>query len=195
MQRRRVESGLRGAFIIASTPYSCVGFGDQHRGIVVLLKWSRQCGLCYLLNLLSDVDCTTAGWRRRAPAHRPAAARNPGLPCQIARCPSVCFHPQTSRLARLARPYGRAACTWHHLKVTRSGSTTPYQGWAASRTPAFPSSAPHMLQCGLVPQCQRRFGRCTSCCTPCVSMTECVSSSCSPRKVATVSCSLADSRS
>ena len=30
--------GLRGAFIIASTPYSCVGFGDQHRGIVVLLK-------------------------------------------------------------------------------------------------------------------------------------------------------------
>ena len=27
---------LRGAFIIASTPYSCVGFGDQHRGIVVL---------------------------------------------------------------------------------------------------------------------------------------------------------------
>ena len=24
--------GLRGAFIIASTPYSCVGFGDQHRG-------------------------------------------------------------------------------------------------------------------------------------------------------------------
>ena len=30
--------GLRGAFIIASTPYSCVGFGDQHRGIVVLLS-------------------------------------------------------------------------------------------------------------------------------------------------------------
>ena len=30
--------GLGGAFIIASTPYSCVGFGDQHRGIVVLLS-------------------------------------------------------------------------------------------------------------------------------------------------------------
>ena len=30
--------GLRGAFIIASTLHSCVGFGDQHRGIVVLLS-------------------------------------------------------------------------------------------------------------------------------------------------------------
>ena len=41
MQRRRVETrvpGLRGAFIIASTLHSCVGFGDQHRGIVVLLS-------------------------------------------------------------------------------------------------------------------------------------------------------------
>ena len=34
-----VESlvGLRGAFIIASTPCSCVGVGDEHSGIVVLL--------------------------------------------------------------------------------------------------------------------------------------------------------------
>ena len=41
--------GLRGAFIIASTPCSCVGVGDQHSGIVVLLKSSRQCSLYYLL--------------------------------------------------------------------------------------------------------------------------------------------------
>ena len=30
--------GLRGAFIIASTPCSCVGVGDQHSGIVVLFE-------------------------------------------------------------------------------------------------------------------------------------------------------------
>ena len=30
--------GLRGAFIIASTPCSCVGIGDQHSGIVRLFE-------------------------------------------------------------------------------------------------------------------------------------------------------------
>ena len=30
--------GLRGAFIIASTPCSCVGVGDQHSGIVRLFE-------------------------------------------------------------------------------------------------------------------------------------------------------------
>ena len=30
--------GLRGAFIIASTPCSCVGCGDQHSGIVRLFE-------------------------------------------------------------------------------------------------------------------------------------------------------------
>ena len=37
LQRRRVP-GLRGAFIIASTPCSCVGIGDQHSGIVRLFE-------------------------------------------------------------------------------------------------------------------------------------------------------------
>ena len=39
LQRRRVESLVLGA--LSSSPVhrrSCVGFGDQHRGIVVLLK-------------------------------------------------------------------------------------------------------------------------------------------------------------
>ena len=41
LQRRRVESlVLGGAFIIASTPCSCVGIGDQHSGIVRLLHCS-----------------------------------------------------------------------------------------------------------------------------------------------------------
>ena len=39
---RRVESpwsfSLRGAFITASTPCSCVGVGDQHSGIVRLFE-------------------------------------------------------------------------------------------------------------------------------------------------------------
>ena len=53
----------RGAFIIASTPYSCVGFGDQHRGIVDVVLFVeclvfRQCGLYYLLTYWGDNDTT-----------------------------------------------------------------------------------------------------------------------------------------
>ena len=45
--------GLRGAFIIASTPCFCVGIGDEHSGIVRLFsKSSRQCSLSYLLTYL-----------------------------------------------------------------------------------------------------------------------------------------------
>ena len=40
------SSPFRGAFIIASTPCSCVGIGDQHSGIVIgCSKSSRQCDL------------------------------------------------------------------------------------------------------------------------------------------------------
>ena len=45
--------GLRGAFIIASTPCSCVGIGDQHSGIVRLFEVVyRQCSLPSLLTYL-----------------------------------------------------------------------------------------------------------------------------------------------
>ena len=48
--------GLRGAFIIASTPCSCVGIGDQHSGIVRLFEVSsRQCSLPYFLTYLLTV--------------------------------------------------------------------------------------------------------------------------------------------
>ena len=44
---------LRGAFIIASTPCSCVGIGDQHSGIVRLFEVVyRQCSLPSLLTYL-----------------------------------------------------------------------------------------------------------------------------------------------
>ncbi len=127
------------------------------------------------------------------PETRRTGARLPfTLTYCIARSKRVRRYPRVA----LALFQPRAAqIRWPHFKVTRRDSTTPYQGWAASRTPAFPSSALHMPQCGLVPQCQRHFGRCASCCTPSVSMTECVRSLCSPRRVAPVSCGMADSRS
>ena len=64
--------GLGGAFIIASTPCSCVGVRDQHSGIVRLFESSGQCSLPYLLTylppcVLSFVRCRAAAlaceWR------------------------------------------------------------------------------------------------------------------------------------
>ena len=57
--------GLRGAFIIASTPCSCVGVGGQHSGIVVLLKSSRQCGLYPGVEASAEVAVSYVEWPTR----------------------------------------------------------------------------------------------------------------------------------
>ena len=44
--------GLRGAFILASTPCSCVGVGDQHSGIVRLFEVVSAVYRFYLLTYL-----------------------------------------------------------------------------------------------------------------------------------------------
>ena len=67
--------GLRGAFIIASTPCSCVGVGDQHSGIVRLSESSRQCSLPYLLTYLCTVVADSSHGESHVGSVSPAATR------------------------------------------------------------------------------------------------------------------------
>jgi len=94
--------GLRGAFIIASTPCSCVGVGDQHSGIVRLSESSRQCSLPYLLTYLPKQVCKGA----------PPPPRNSRVQTPIVRPPPAFF---SSAPPRRRAPCAPRAPEWGAL--------------------------------------------------------------------------------
>ena len=66
--------GLRGAFIIASTPCSCVGIGDQHSGIVIDCSKSSRDSVAFLARRLLASPASLSVSRTFSPVYRTTGA-------------------------------------------------------------------------------------------------------------------------